>query len=635
MGGERTRQRRVAETIMLALALAVAVAPAGATGCAGGAANAGGSPDAGAESDAGGPPGCEMTVAFAPPAPEAGMSVVATATIIDNGASGIESYSWQVLSPSGAAVTTNPRDASGSQIDFFADSPGPYQVRLDGTSDGVSCDEAVQTVNVAAPGANTTPYRLRATPPASSPAVAQELAVAIPGGADYDLGTLTLQSGTRVAGVVSGPGGAPLPAYLRLDTSRSSVPIEAFSGQDGAFAVALPPLAAPYSLLVVPDGVAVAPVQFSGLANSDLAAVVVPAGVAVTGQVVDSSGAPVAGARVLLTVAGVPSTLGTTDAAGAFSVRARAGAAAVSVVPPAGAGLPRLELAAAAAIAVADGTALSIAYAQTAARTFSPAAVEADGTTPAAGARVTFETAAPIANAGTVTPAGGAAVQATGSVRETVVADAAGKLPSLTLPETSYEVVAEPGAAAAAGQGIALSTVDLSAGAPATLALAAPAELTATVVAGGKAVAGARVAAQPLGALAEIATAGATAVTASDGSAELALAGGGDYQLVVTPPVGIRAAPARVAATAPAAGAQAALGQVTLAAAIKVTGRIAIAGGGTPSGFSIELLCGDGSACSGVAATQPIADAATGNDGGFVLMVPDPGATAAVAGLRR
>jgi hypothetical protein len=115
-----------------------------------------------------------------------------------------------------------------------------------------------------------------------------------------------------------------------------------------------------YRTLVVPDG-DVAPLAFPARSAAELGAGPMPLddGTMIAGAVTDDSGAPVLGATVVLRAGELVSTTGTTDATGAFHVRARAGTFDVAVASTLAAGRLEATLAAQGGVGglvVADAT---------------------------------------------------------------------------------------------------------------------------------------------------------------------------------------------------------------------------------------------------------------------------------------
>lgn len=565
---------------------------------------------------------CEVSFSFSPQSPRAPTTVVATGTIDGSGGVGLESYVWTVMRGD-TPIETSPRNADESEIEFDAAVAGPYFILLEGNVDGQACAPYSTTINVTDANANEVDFRLALIPPDGVAAPAQRQLVRVPGGADFDLGPRTLDSGLAVAGVLQASSGVTA-GYLRVVPTAEpalAMPSEVFASAAGEFSLRL--LAGAYDVLVVPDGDAIAPALLRGIEATALTgALSVPDSQRVTGTVVRADDSPVVGARVALTVAGVPSTIGLTDDSGAFEVRAHTGGAtAVSVVVPDGS-LPGLELDAAAGLVADPDTALTIRYvAGAAARSETFALLASDDSTPVVGARVTL-LARPIAAAGTVTPGAAAALDAVGSARGDATAGVGGQVGPLSLPPAVYDVVVAPPLDGAGDDVARLTTVDLTGAAPAltSLALAPP----ATVGAAAAGVpAGTRVTAVPTGLLARAGAPSVETATTNADRVELSLVGGGEYEITLHLSAASGRAPTRFLATAPAAGASLELAAVEVPDAISITGRVVspdIAGG--VGGVAVWLLCGD---CAGPAASVPIAEAVSAADGAFTLRIPDPG----------
>ncbi len=579
---------------------------------------------AGYNDDDGGLPSCSMLTTVTPPAPRVGDIVDLDGSIAKMYLAGAEIFEFAVTF-AGDPVPLEERDPfDGSRMSFVPAGAGPHSVVLRGSVvDGgveTSCADDVQILNVTDPQANVASFRFRFLPAPGQPAPAQERTFEIYGGADFELGSIGLDNGVAISGTVQDGASDPVPGYLRIRPSGGGADVETFAGAGGTFAARVG--AGTHDVLLVPDDGARAPAELIDLAPSSLSSLLIPAGVPISGVVQDPAGLPLAGAQVALRIDGVPSTIATTDGAGAFTVLAQSGgAAAVAVTPPVDSGLPRLELPASAGLVAATGTALTIRYAADwTSRAVALAVRESDGTTPAAGATVVW-TAGPIASAGTVTPEAGSPLAATGSVRLPAVADGSGQLAGLVLPETDYTAVILP--PTTGSMQAALVAVDLSATSPtpATLRLAAPATLTGQVTGGGAPLAGARVHASPRGLLANLPQASASATTDAGGAYALQVAGDGQYQLSLLPRARTHVR-ALVDTTAPAAGASVALGATDLEPAIRVGGWVTISGLTNAAGVAVEVYC---VTCSGPAALVPVAEAVTDGTGRFVVAVPDPG----------
>jgi hypothetical protein len=446
-----------------------------------------------------------------------------------------------------------------------------------------------------------------------------------------------------VSGVSRGIEGEPIPAYLRarpLVSPGSGPPLysEVFAGDEGGYQMRL--VDEDHELLVVPDDPALSPYRYHSIALAELAGktqVKVADEIAVSVRSGAGAADPVAGARVSMVVDGVPSSVAVTDAAGdavvAIDPERAAAPASLSVVPPEASGLPQLDLSAGEGLELPAGSgAIDVHYiASLGSRMVAPAVRMADGSTPAAGSRVTW-VARPMAGAGTIT-IGPASRPAAGVVRRTASVDAGGDMAATLLPEAVYDAVVEPPAGASrATDAPSVTEVDLTDGEPGPLALAAPAELRGQVVApparddeGGAPVplAGVRVQATPrAGVLLGAPSAGAAAITDGEGRFTLAVAAGGAYE-VTADGTALREGRVRLHITAPAPGASQDLGALELPRVLRAVGVVEMAGGGNPlPGTHLQLFC---YACGPEDSAVPVAETLTDDAGRFVLIAPDPG----------
>lgn len=590
---------------------ALAVAAAWSVSC--GAANS-------SQGDAGGNY-CAFSFSITPSTLEAPVTVVATVSVSQSGVSGFQTFNWSI-SHQGMTITPTDRTGDYSEIEFPADTPGIYSIAISGNIGGYPCTGSNSDINVLDPSGGSTMYRLRFVPAPGHPAPAQERNVTIPGGSDYSISAISLDSGTQVTATLRGPGAVPLAAYVRArQVGGLGAAIETFTGGSGELSLWLAP--ALYDILVVPADETLAPMRFPSVNITSLTELTLDQGTPVTGVVLDRSAQPLVGARVALRIDGVPSTIAQTDISGAFTVYARTGGVTeVSVVPPAGSGLPQLELGSSAGLVAAPGVPLTMRYAAAlTSRTLSFEVRQADGVTAAANAPVTF-IAETIAGAGTVTAQGGSGLNATGRVRLTAVADGAGNVSGLLVPEAGYTVLVEP-AAATPGQVMRMMTLDLSAGTPSPTALSlATGGMIFGVVRDDeeRPIPNVRVTATPEGVLTSSPAASASATTGADGSYTLRLVGNGQYALRYTSTTGSYGHRLD-SVTAPATDMFSEL-DVALPAAIRVTGTINIPGlAPGVGGVSVSALCVD---CSGADALRPRAEAVSAGDGAFTLAIPDP-----------
>lgn len=514
-------------------------------------------------------------------------------------------YTWQVQFD-GAPIDFQ-RSADGAAIDVAVERAGVYLLGL-AIPD---CAPAFVPVNVEAPGARIQTLRLQVAAPRGAAVPPLELFRDVKGGADVDLGAISALSGRMIQAVVLGPAGG-VPAYLQLSPSGAPDAIlEAFSDASGVAGVQLPPGPGPYTVLVVPSGAGLAPRRVPNWSPG--AVLRVDAGSTISGTVVRSGvpgDAPLAGATVRLVSDGVPSTLAVTAADGSFALHAVPGASVtVEVTPPDGSGLPRLS-------ATSTGFDLAapvqVRYAANPGQVDLAGAVVQRQDAAVAGARVTV-VGSP-ATAGTVTA--GAMAIATGQVRITATADAAGKLPRTLVPSGPLAAVIEVGAG-----DLAVASFDTTGGAPATLD-APPMQLittavTATTDGNVAGLPGAMIDLVPTGALAMAAAPMLRLIAGDAGTIAAALPSGGHYQLRFQDPQG-RGAPMVVADRAIAAIAPSYL----LPAAIRIQGTLLLDGKLALSGASVQLMC---NACTGLDAALPLAGAASDATGRFTLAVPDPG----------
>lgn len=590
-----------------------------------------GLPDAGPVSDGQGP-GCAMSMTFSPDEPRAPGTIVATASIERYGsASGLETYEWSVVFDMSQPVAFDPSQPDQRAISFGVDMAGVYGVELHGSVGETSCTSTSLDVSVTRTDANMATYRLRMVPLPEQPAPPQERAVVVYGGADMTLGTLSLDPGIVARGMVQSTSGQGVAAYLRAVPVSGVPPAkEEFSGTSGLFDFRLLP--GGYDVLVVPADDAWAPLGLGNVGPSGLASVTVTSGQAVSGVVLDSGGAPLQGARVSLRVDGVPSTLATTGTDGSFVVRGRAaGSAALTVVPPPGSGLPVVDLAGDAGLVLGAGS-LDIGYAaDLGAESVATSVRAGDGVTPLAGARVTWMATLPDA---AVIRSGALAVNAPGQVRHSALADQSGQTAAILLPRatddvTRYDVIVEPAPGDDAAEHAMLDRIELGVDTPGivSMTLAPPARITGTVMGTSQAgelvpVAGVEVRAVARGVLARAGARGSRAMTSAGGAFELAVTGGGSYEL------GLRSrdsqwAHAWLEVTAPLPGQTLELGAITLPRAILLRGQVVIPGlAGGAAGVHVAIFCYE---CGDTEAQRPVAEAVTAPGGEFVLAVPDPG----------
>lgn len=553
---------------------------------------------------------CAAMINIAQPVPVAGPAATLHATA-QPAFSGL-SYTWRVQF-AGAPIDFQ-RSADDSAIDVAVPRAGVYILGLD----IAGCSSAVEPVTVEMPGAVVQTMRLQivSSPGFAAPPI--ELFRGIKGGADSDLGPISVLSGGVIQAVVLGPTGG-VPAYLQFSPAGAGDAIvEAFADASGVAPVRLPAGRGPYSVLVVPSASGFAPRRFTGWSPGT--ALRVDAGSAISGTVLGPDAVPLAGAAVRLVSDGVPSTVAVTASDGSFALGAvPGGAVTVEVTPPDGSGLPRLS-------ATSTGFDLAapvqIRYSDNLGPVDLAGTVVRRKTTAVVGARLTV--VGLLMTAGTVT-AGTAAVcpspdgrceTASGQVRVAAIASASGALPRTLVPSAMLSAVIEVGPG-----DLAVTVLDTTGGAPASLDAPAMPLITTAITAntdgGATPAPGASLDLVPTGALAMAAAPMLRLIAAQDGTIAAALPAGGRYQLRFQDPLG-RGAPLVVADRAITAIASSYL----LPRAIHLEGTLLGDGVRALPGASVQLMC---SVCSGVDAALPLAEATSDDAGRFSLAVPDPG----------
>lgn len=535
------------------------------------------------------PAGC-IVLTFAPPNPVAGDHVKVSAQVFRPG---VAHYHWQVDGVDNTSYESPQQDAIG----FDVPTAMAHEVTLDvDLADNSPCQQGQAFINVASGSNVIVPYRLRVTPP-SSVAPPQEQILAVQAGAQIQR-PVYLDPGIELDATIQDASGS-IPAYVKL-TPAVGPAIDLVTL--GSITPRVQLLA--HTILVVPMDNTLAPRTFTWMPGVGPNSFTVDAGAPVTGTVVDRAGTPLANAQVQLTQAGVPSTIATTNASGAFTARVSFGSTSqttITVTPPAGAGLAKLS-----ATSQFDlGQPIAVSFAP------SPATCDLGGTavkrggTNQPGAIVSIVGA--VANAGTI-----AGVAAAGQFHATATATA-GTLPSLLVPRAQLSAVAQVAAA-----DYAVATIDTTACTAQTIDAPARIGEAGRILGtdGTTPLSGVRIEATPTGALGQVTLVPVEAVTAGDGSWSALAASGATYEVRVIDPSGRGALSPGAFPT----------GTVALANALSIKGQIGmINGGNIVEGASVQLLCAPGSAgCSGLAAQQPIAETATDITGYYQLAAPDP-----------
>jgi hypothetical protein len=547
---------------------------------------------------------CSLAVQVEPGDPVAPTTVTARATV--TGPSGVFTYTWTVRHD-GAAVAVTPRTPDSRDIDFIATTAGVYDVTLDVDGAGPECTRWQGPVNVRDPGAMPGALRLRFAPAPTSGAPLQERTVIVPGGADFALGVLALDPGVVAPILVVDPGGQRVPSYVRLRSRATpDAVVELVTTAGGGERATL--ATGRYDVLVVPLVGGLAP---AAIANWEpaLGALTVGPGTPVTGHLQDETGAGLAGARIAIAGDddGAPSTVATTASDGSFALAWQLGAGAtLTVTPPAGSGRARLrvpldQLAATRPLTIRYQPGHPI-------RDLTGTPTRIGGAAPPGGHALIAVELGAIATAtdGLVT------VDATGTHRDQVALDSAGRL-------TSYRLTAGAGRAylvATDGGPGAVATFDATTATPAALAGATPRAVVATLTdRSGTPIAGAAVDATVTGDLAHPGAPHATATSAGDGRLTLALAAGASYELTI---IDRRGARHRL----PIGGVAVDLGAIALAPSSLVRGELRLVGMSVGlADAAVTALC---ASCTGLDRSRPLGETATDAAGTFTLAIPDP-----------
>jgi hypothetical protein len=192
----------------------------------------------------------------------------------------------------------------------------------------------------------------------------------------------------------------------------------------------------------------------------------------------------------------------------------------------------------------------------------------------------------------------------------------AGTLPALLVPRAPLSAVVQLGltdfaVASLDTTACAVTTID----APPMVAVSATVEDTQATP---QPIVGARVEAMPVGALALANLLPVQATTVTGGAFSFQLAAGAHYAVRFYDPGG-HGAPREF----PDLTAQGILATTALAPAVAITGHVSVLMEINPLAYaSVQILCAD---CSGVAASQPIAQTSIDITGAYRIAVPDPG----------
>jgi hypothetical protein len=594
---------------------------AGPTGAAGSATGAGGSTGT---AGSGAPPACQVNILPISPASFDGLmagpsSVMRVRGEVTGAAPPLFGWKWTVSLADGSPVPSAIVGRDPSLVEFTMRSIGTYTIAVDLT--GSSCG-GLRTITAANPGGRVATFKMRVTPPSTERLPAQDLERQVIGGTPTGGNVLALDAGIVVSfAVVRADSGEALPSYVRVTDVASGVVLETHTSKDGPSLLRV--AQGMYRTLVVPDG-DVAPMTFPPRTPAEMGtgALRLDDGPMIAGSVSDANGGPVIGATVVLRAGDLASTTGTTDASGAFHVRARAGTFGLTVVSPLAAGGLEATLAAAGGLVVGQSTspaplAIKIQTGPLVTGTVALSAKDAASLT--ADTRITLAAMPPLSNVATLTVGAGAPQELTGDVRFSLHPAADGTLTTGGVPRGLYLLTVFP-AAPATSDAVTTATLDLTAGNPGPF----PVALAQKVMLKGKLLPIDVAAGVHLVALDE---AGLPVVSEGDAGP------GGLFQMAVSPRrrYALRALPrpeqALARATFPivmVADTDQVVPDRNMPAALLYAGRVvdpSLQGVGTAL---VQAFCAT-AGCTDT--TTPVAETVTRSDGTFQLMLPDPDGT--------
>jgi hypothetical protein len=444
-------------------------------------------------------------------------------------------------------------------------------------------------------------YILRALPPESSGLPLTDTPFTIHGHAEKGV-VINLDPGTPFTGTLNGPSGG-VPGQLRFIADKGADAV-VLTNAVGLFTVNVQGLGQ-YTPLLVPTSPTLAPRLFTQkVYGSDFGKVAftVDAGAVVSGNVFDPMSLAVSGANVVLHAGAQPSTLGTSDAAGAFALRAGAGSGYTMTF-----GAPEFPEGAVENVPVPPTGPIKIQY--TIGRVpVGGTVVASDGTTPVPNARVTITCTDPPSKVADVT-INGALSSALGRVSRVVKTDAAGALPPLQLPSGNYDLVIEVPPPFTDG----LTSTSKQLTGPDTWNLTLAKRITLNGIVRdtmGKGVEGVKVTAYELAGLGSA----PVATTVAGGTFSLTVDPGAPIQLLAEPQADVHLAAKRMSVPKGTTYIDVPLGAGLQVHGTVYRGKIELLGY-----VRVELLC------DGCGSETPLTTAIAGGDGQFNIYVPDPG----------
>lgn len=602
----------------------------------------GGTGGAGGSSSDGGPPRCQVRIDTVTQPVDGGFTAgpgvaLRVQGVVTGTPPSSFGWSWSVTFADGSSVAVTPVSSGApGLIEFPLAKPGSYTIDVALT--GPATCEGQQTIVAPAPGGRLQSFRFHFVPPAGSVPV-QDQDVQITGGTPLRQPALTLAAGTIVRFDPRDQAGAgAVPSYVRISDQAGRVISEARTpAAGGTVDLQLVSSGGPYDMLVVPSG-DVAPILITGKSPADLQAMMPLAlapGVAVSGTVSDhTTGKPVMGANVALQAGTLPSTLGVTDTAGNFTVRASAGTYGLTVTRSAGTGVLETTLPAAPGLTVTDNgpdagapPALDVQVPQAGSAQLTLHIGAGDPASLGAGAKAVVESPAPILNLASVT-FGAVTQSAAVRFRAELTPQAGSGDPTHStvvfsgMPPAPYQATVFP-ASSDSNDAITVTAIDLSAATlpPPTqqIQLGAKVTLGGTLVPGTETV-GVRVTALDTVGDFPIAIAG---LSSSGGSFLLSVSPERTYSLRAEPAAGqLLARTLFGPVTVSAAGLK--LADQPMSSALFYASTVVDDQRQGMDGALVQVFC--------LAVTPgcddpetPLAETVTLSDGSFQLMLPDPG----------
>ena len=555
-------------------------------------------------------PSCALSLKAVPPKASIGDTIEITASLLAGCGFEIHDRAWTVTDPNGQPVQPPSGSSTLSTIPLKVERLGTYTVSCDAMlSNSLVISETVSPT-VRDPNAPTWRHvaQVLAPPGYGLPPASITFSVE---GADVSGQEWTVDQNVYAASWSVKQGGQKIAAVARIFDPPADAR-DVYLPEAGAKVACVDKnvnvLVLPVSQTVLGDVRAVRP-------TSDQAVELAP-GTAVDGKVMLATQA-VAGAKVVLytldgvTQLRVPSTVGTTDASGAFKVYRRDGEAML-VVAPVASSLPSAVVDKLPATMGGSGWTLSYTNAGVPVD-LSGKVLRADQVTPAVGARVELSLESTTI-LGELKAGGTSYPVSTWQYKRTLVSDAAGKLvdPSgaaLKVPSGSYHAQVWPGSGEPAEQGYAIATgLDPS---KIVLTLRKRVQLT-----GGMAKPDPRTK-MLVTAVSPVAT---FSTTTSDGHFTLLVDDGMSYAFTARAlGTGTRRLAAYVAPSVPVNGPRE-LGAFDLPSAVLYTGRLKQQNGNAVGGALIRVFCDD-KACPDMPLVEEThADAS----GYFELRIPVP-----------